>query len=242
MSGKTSLALGVGLLLGFGLTLSVGADDTALERPGYALTTLDGSGNVGRFSSVTIGTDGLGLISSFDETNGDLKVAHCSNLTCTSATLTTVDRAGDVGQYSSVTIGADGLGLISYFDATNADLKVAHCSDLACTSSTLTTLTFLKSEDNDGQFTSVTSAGGRGVISYYDSTDQILKLALCPDLACTEPTITTTPDRAGNVGQYSSLTIGADSLALISYYDATNGDLKVAHCSDLFCVPYHRRH
>jgi hypothetical protein len=48
-------------------------------------------------------------------------------------------------------------------------------------------------------------------------------------------------DRPGNVGQYSSVTIGTDSLALISYYDATNGDLKVAHCSNLFCVPYHRR-
>jgi len=81
---------------------------------------------------VTIGTDGLGLISYYDATNGDLKVAHCSNSACTAATLTTVDRAGNVGQYSSVTIGTDGLGLISYYDATNGDLKVAHCSDLFC--------------------------------------------------------------------------------------------------------------
>jgi len=26
-------------------------------------------------------------------------------------------------------------------------------------------------------------------------------------------------------------------LGLISYYDATNGNLKVAHCSDRACVP-----
>ena len=82
MSRTTFLALGVGLLSGFGLTFTVGADNTVLERPGYALTTLDGSGNVGQYSSVTIGTDGLALISYYDATNGDLKVAHCSDLFC----------------------------------------------------------------------------------------------------------------------------------------------------------------
>jgi len=79
-----------------------------------------------------LGADGRGLISSYDETNGDLKVAHCADSACTSATLTTVDRAGNVGQYSAVTIGTDGLALISYYDETNSDLKVAHCSNLFC--------------------------------------------------------------------------------------------------------------
>ena len=132
MSRKTLLVLGIGLLLGFGLTLSAGADDTGLERPGFALTTLDGPGNVGQYTSVTIGADGLGLISYHDVTNRTLKVAHCSDRACISATLTTLDSAGDVGQYTSVTIGADGLGLISYHDATNANLKVAHCPDRSC--------------------------------------------------------------------------------------------------------------
>jgi preprotein translocase subunit Sec61beta len=93
---------------------------------------VDRAGNVGQYSSVTMGADGLGLISYYDETNGDLKVAHCSASACTSATLTTVDRAGNVGQYSSVTKGTDGLGLISYYDETNGDLKVAHCSNKFC--------------------------------------------------------------------------------------------------------------
>jgi hypothetical protein len=34
-------------------------------------------------SIVTIGADGLGLISYLDSSNSDLKVAHCSNVTCT---------------------------------------------------------------------------------------------------------------------------------------------------------------
>ena len=132
MSRKTFLVLGVGLLLGFGLTLGARADNTGLERQGLALTILDGPGNVGQYTSAIIGADGLGLISYHDVTNRTLKVAHCSNQACTSATLTTLDSGGEVGQDTSVTMGADGLGLISYYDATNGNLKVAHCSDRSC--------------------------------------------------------------------------------------------------------------
>jgi hypothetical protein len=111
-----------------------GALNRAIAPTGNANATLDSAGDVGLYTSVTIGTDGLGLISYYDATNGDLKVAHCNNLACTSATVNTPDSAGDVGLYTSVTIGFHGLPLISYYDATNGDLKAAHCSDLACTS------------------------------------------------------------------------------------------------------------
>jgi hypothetical protein len=82
MSRKMYLVLGVGLILGFGLALSARAGDTDLARPGFPLTTLDGSGNAGQDTSVTIGADGLGLISYHDVTNGNLKVAHCPDLFC----------------------------------------------------------------------------------------------------------------------------------------------------------------
>jgi hypothetical protein len=265
MSVGQAIARGVvfafALCAGMQLTVAAQADDTALERPGFALTVRDGSGDAGQYSSITIGADGLGLISYYDATNGDLKVAHCSNQACTSATISSLDRTGNVGQYTSIAIGSDGLGLISYYDVTNGDLKVAHCADVACTSAmlttldqagnvgqhtslaigtdklplityydvtnedlkaahcadvacgsaTLTTLTFLQAEGNVGLYTSVTIAGGQGLISYYDATDHYLKSALCPDVACTEPTLTTTPDKTGDVGQYSSVTIGMDS-------------------------------
>jgi len=82
ISRKTFLVLGAGLLLGFGLPLSGGADETGLARSGFALTSLDGPGNVGQYTSVTIGADGLGLISYHDVTNRTLKVAHCPDLFC----------------------------------------------------------------------------------------------------------------------------------------------------------------
>src|SRR5205807_1149583 len=89
-------------------------------------------------SSMIMGADGFGLISYYDTTDGDLKVAHCSNLACTAATRTTLHSADNVGQYSSETIGTDGLGLISSFDETNGNLKVAHCSNSACAAATRT--------------------------------------------------------------------------------------------------------
>ena len=39
----------------------------------------------------------------------------------------------------------------------------------------------------------------------------------------------TTVDAGGSVGLYTSVAIGADDLAIISYNDGSNGDLKVAH-------------
>ena len=49
-------------------------------------------------------------------------------------------------------------------------------------------------------------------------------------------------DTAGSVGQTTtSITLGADGLGLISYYDTTNADLKVLHCSNTLCQPFVRR-
>ena len=254
-------------------------------NPGSTLTTLDSAGFLGAYSSVTIGADGLGLISYYDSTNQNLKVAHCSNVACTSATITTLDSAGDVGVYTSITIGADGLGLISYYDQSNSDLKVAHCSNTACTAATFATvdsaadvgihdsitigadglglisyyasipnfdlkvahcnnaactsatITTLDSAGDVGPYTSITTgADGLGLISYYDQTNQNLKVAHCSNAACTSATLTTLDGGAGFAGLFTSITIGADGLGLVGYYDQTNGDLKVAHCNDAACT------
>jgi len=196
-----------------------------------------GSGGLsdeGYYTSITIGADGLGLISYYDNTSGDLKVAHCSNAACTAAIGATLDSAGLVGQYTSITIGADGLGLISYYDlavGTN-DLKVAHCSDTACSTATLATL---DSAGDVGGFTSITiGADGLGLISYFDQTNGDLKVAHCSNAACSAATLTTL-DGEDFIGSQTSITTGVDGLGLISYYDISNGDLKVAHCTNTAC-------
>src|SRR5262249_8624115 len=63
-----------------------------------ATTTLDSIGFVAvQTISIKIGSDDLGLISYYDGTTGHLKVAHCNNTNCTSATITTLDSIGNVG-------------------------------------------------------------------------------------------------------------------------------------------------
>lgn len=65
-------------------------------------------------------------------------------------------------------------------------------------------------------------------------------MAHCNDTACTTAA-TATLDSLGDVGFYTSITIGADGLGLISYRDNTNGDLKVAHCASPLCASFFRR-
>jgi hypothetical protein len=91
---NTVLALGIWLLSGFGLTVGAGANEAGLERAGLALTTLDGLGNIGQYTSVTVGADGLGLISYHDTANGALKIAHCSDFSCVPAATERLSMTG----------------------------------------------------------------------------------------------------------------------------------------------------
>jgi hypothetical protein len=72
---------GAGLVLS-GTRFSLASADVSLIPSQNTLTSLDTTGNVGYDTSVTIGSDGLGLISYRDGTNQDLKVAHCANKLC----------------------------------------------------------------------------------------------------------------------------------------------------------------
>jgi hypothetical protein len=221
--------------------LKVARCSNAACSSGNWLVTVDSTGDVGLYTSIMLGADGLPVISYYDYTNGDLKVAHCGNATCNSNNiLTTVDTNGDVGYFTSITLGADGLPVISYQESTNGDLKVAHCGNDPCNVDN--TLTMVDSVGQAGYSTSITlGADGLPVIAYHEFTNGDLKVVHCGNAACSIDISPTTVDSAGQVGYFASITLGADGLPVISYFDSTNADLKVAHCSNAFCVPYIRR-
>jgi uncharacterized repeat protein (TIGR01451 family) len=183
------------------------------------------TGGVGQYTSGAYGTDGLPLISYYDVTNGDLKVAHCQDVACATSTKQTIDSAGDVGRHTSIAIGANGRGIISYVDATNARLKVAHCNDVACSGATTVTLANVGPA---GAGTDIAIAGGIPAIAFRDGS--VLRVARCVDAACSDATATSF---AGG-GNNPTITVGGDGLPLIAHDNG--GRILLGHCGDAACT------
>ena len=217
------------------------ADITSLRAPivPSGPVTIDSPGSVGFYPSITVGTNGNPIISYTDDTNGDLKVAACNNPTCTTSTNSTIDSADAVGLFTSITIGTNGNPIISYYDSTNSSLKVAACNNPTCTTSTNSTI---DSAGVVGTGSSITiGTSGNPIISYTDDTNGDLKVAACNNPTCTGTTendraTKSTIDSAGIVGSYPSITISTGGNPIISYYDTTHGDLKVAACKNPTCT------
>ena len=203
-----------------------------------ALAVADSGTNVGSYSSMTIGTDGLPVISYFDIAKAQLKVTKCGNGACSANnSATTVDSASGVGMYTSIAIGADGMPAIAYYDSTNGALKFARCADKDCAGGNA--ITTVDSTGTVGKFASLAiGADGLPVMSYYDVKNSTLKVAKCGNAACTAENTITTVDTLGDVGQFASIAIGADGLPVISYasLDSFNSTaIKVAKCGNAAC-------
>jgi hypothetical protein len=198
------------------------------------IRTIDSTGVVGQYASLVVVQDGTPVISYFDITNGDLKVAKCNDITCASSTITSVDTTGTVGQYTASAIGSDGDPVISYYDPSGGNLKMVKCGNYSCSAGN--TITAVESTNDIGQHTSIAvGVDGLPFIAHYSVTNLDLRVIKCGNTACSAGNIATAVDTTGSVGQYTSVAFGAGPFPIISYYNATNGDLKVAACGNSAC-------
>ena len=190
---------------------------------------IDSNGDVGKFTSIAIDSNGFKHISYYEFTNGDLKYATDKT---GSWVAISVDTTGTVGYHTSIAIDSNDGVHISYYDYTNGDLKYASCSS-GCTSASNWDDVSVDTTGNVGYHNSIAIDSNDGVhISYYDYTNDDLKYATCSS-GCTSASNwdDVSVDTTAYVGYYTSIAIDSNDGIHISYFDSSNFDLKYATCS-----------
>jgi len=206
----------------------------------YGITEPDPAADGGVTSSLTLDGSGYPVVSHFDGDSNhlNLRLVHCNDPNCSGGddSATAPDTAGAVGPHNSLALDASGNPVVSYAHEAG-ELRLLHCDDPNCSGDEsgnievpdASAYPFYTSLELDGS--------GNPVVSYRCNND--LKVLHCNDPNC-DPTVNgpesvTSPDAVGDVGSYSSLELDASGRPVISYYDATNGNLKVMHCNDPNC-------
>ena len=205
---------------------------------GNVTTTPDPTMNdVGWYSSIAIGVDGLPVVSYYDATAGALRVTHCGAVDCRGGnTSTQVDAlAGqDLGSFSSIAIGRDGLPIVAHTQS-KSGLRVTHCGNAACTAGTVsTTLTALT--EGLGMYPSVAiGADGLAVIAQGGSSTDALFVSHCENAACTGARTSRVDPLDTANGFDPSLAIGVDGLPIVAHYIKSGGGLRVTKCGTATC-------
>lgn len=205
-------------------------EDATTNRILTPSETLSTTLGIGKYPSITIGSDGLPVMS-YTDSNSDLMLAHCDDPLCSNATVTAVDSHGIFGEYSAITIGADGFPVISYFDGDN--LKIAICHDQTCTN--VSTNQVDSGIGISGSYllnTSITiGSDGLPIIAYpsSDSADADVLVVHCDSPNCDTFTQNRVIDGGIFFPPFPSITTGSDGLPIISSY------IGIAHCDDHAC-------
>ncbi len=192
----------------------------------------------GYFPSIAIGSDGLAVITYFDENALTLKVAHCGNAACSrDITSTTVISLSVPAEFFSMAVGADGLPMFSYLDDTSA-LMIAHCGNLDCTAGNSFAQVDIDAVNHSiGVNTLAIGADGLPIIAYNRDYGG-LHVAHCGNAGCSAGNTITVINNPVDVGYGGyKIAVGADGLPIISLFQTSSPHLQlgVLHCGDVAC-------
>ena len=196
-------------------------------------TIVDTAGTVGRFTSISIGSDKLPVISYLDLTNAGLRIAKCIVPDCSQGTVIQSIDTGNVGaSNTSIAIAPDGFPAVAYYSSAG-HLRYLKCNTHDCSD---TTIAVVDGSGDVGKNAALAfGTDGLPIISYLDVTEGDLRTAHCDDTACTSGTTISILDSNGVTGWYTSIAIGSDGLPIIAYHGFVDNDLKVAKCLSKDC-------
>lgn len=181
--------------------------------------------NVGRYTSMAVGSDAVPRVAYYNETDGALKYADWDG---SAFVPSRVDWIGDVGRYASLALNAANEPRIAYYNATTGELKYAERNG-----GTWTTEVVPNPGIAAGQYASLALDAGRPHIAYYDATNGSLLYATKLVTWTVE-----TVDTAGDVGRHASIAVDPlTGQVHVSYYDSTNATLKYATKTVAWSLP-----
>ena len=140
---------------------------------------------------------------------------------------------GVYGSHTSIALDDAGYPVVSYYSSTDDTLKVLHCDDANCAGGGESVAIPDGDLDNVGRWNSlVLDDDGYPVVSYYNNTDNSLKVMHCNDPNCqgSDEQIET-PD--SSMGLFTSLVLDASGNPVVSF--GSNDILKLMHCNDPNC-------
>jgi len=147
-----------------------------------------------------------------------------------------VADASDVG---AVAVGTDGNPVIIHG---GHPIKLVRCNDPICAGGDESI------QEINGTFCGAGFRGeadlavdsdGNPIVSQRNggcTSDGVLNVVACVDPSCATFAESGNTFDADGTGRFNSIAIGRDGNPVVSYYDITNGDLKVLHCNDPVCA------
>ena len=197
---------------------------------------IDSGGRTGLHASVAIGSDGLPLVAYQRDfgpmIHGFLRVAHCADVGCSSATVTAPANSAAAGLGTSIVMGGDGLPLISMRSWYDGNIVVVRCSDVACTSAVLAPAAYV--EFGAGRTSIAVDSSGVPHVAYsgwklgdgpFATYEPIL--ADCTDTACSQLSLERFTDPAVE-GAQISLAFDPAGRAVVTYWNQTADTLEFA--------------
>jgi len=182
-------------------------------------------GNYGSYNDMVLSTSDRPVMVSYDTINDYLTYATCADLRCIISP-TTMTLSGQVYDKPSLALTKTNLPVFSFYDHDTNKLLIQYCQNVDCSS--LGTASTIENDCNCVPALALTSDDTPIVVySKYDGSNYTLKMAQCNELDCGSPTITTLYDNSPSYGAYPAISITDNNIPVVSYYDDTNGRLRL---------------